>query len=397
MAIYHLHVKTGSKEKGQSAKAKSDYITRQGKYSNDHDEVAFSCSGNMPMWAADEYDYWKAADVYERSNGRLYKEIEFSLPIELDLDQQIELVESFAKHLTHDENLPFSLAIHKGKGDNPHCHLMISERVNDGLFRSPEKWFKRHDRKKPDRSGARKTDKLKPKKWLQQTREDWAGIANLALQRAGFDERIDHRTLIDQGVQDRAPQIHLGQATTALERKGVITDRGQEFIEIMEANAEYERLKRAAEQQNERERDPRPEPEIGSPAERKRPVSRSGSEVVGTREQPGKKDDLLEKSQPRIGIWNRVRGWFVDRLLSRDDESVHRDDKPVVTESDELKALKKRIRMTPEERILADKDRLNERLRDMRDRDKARADDYARSLEVKPRSPAPDAGRNREM
>lgn len=397
MAIYHLHVKTGSQSKGQSAKAKSDYITRQGKYSADSDEVLFSVSGNMPNWASDQSVYWKSADTYERANGRLYKEIEFSLPRELDLNQQIELVESFARHLTHGENLPFTLAVHAGGGENPHCHLMISERVNDGLFRSPEKWFKRHDRKKPDQSGARKTDKLKPKEWLRSVREDWASIANFTLERAGFDERIDHRSLIDQGIHDRVPQIHLGQATIALERKGMITDRGKEFMEIMEVNAEYERLKNLERKQAERKANPRPEPEVIRSAEEPRPSGGPRSKVVGTCEQPRKKNDVLEKSKPKSGLWGRLRGWFVDHLLSRADGPIGRDDKPVITESDELKMLKKRIRMTPEERVIADRDRLNERLEKLRERDKSQADDYARSIENRPISPTPNTGRSHEM
>ena len=54
MAIYHLSVKTGSRISGQSAKAKSEYIEREGKYEKDRDELAYSESGNMPEWAEDD-------------------------------------------------------------------------------------------------------------------------------------------------------------------------------------------------------------------------------------------------------------------------------------------------------------------------------------------------------
>ncbi|BDN90452.1 hypothetical protein KAM471c_42670 (plasmid) [Aeromonas caviae] len=39
MAIFHLAAKTGSRGGGQSAKAKADYIQREGKYARDKDEV----------------------------------------------------------------------------------------------------------------------------------------------------------------------------------------------------------------------------------------------------------------------------------------------------------------------------------------------------------------------
>jgi hypothetical protein len=119
MAIFHLAAKTGSRGGGQSAKAKADYIQREGKYARDKDEVLHTQSGNMPSWAAgaaEVSNYWDAADLYERANGRLFKEVEFALPIELTLDQQRVLVDDFAKYLTEVERLPYTLAIHKGGG-----------------------------------------------------------------------------------------------------------------------------------------------------------------------------------------------------------------------------------------------------------------------------------------
>ena len=107
MAIYHLSVKTGSRISGQSAKAKSEYIEREGKYEKDRDELEHSESGNMPEWAqADPQKYWEAADEHERANGSLFKEIEFALPVELDERQQRELASSFAADLTGGSDCP---------------------------------------------------------------------------------------------------------------------------------------------------------------------------------------------------------------------------------------------------------------------------------------------------
>ncbi|WP_264767783.1 MobA/MobL family protein, partial [Klebsiella pneumoniae] len=71
---------------------------------------------------------------------------------------------------------------------------MISERKNDGIERPADQWFKRYNAKQPERGGAQKSESLKPKGWLEQTREAWADHANRALERAGHDARIDHRT-----------------------------------------------------------------------------------------------------------------------------------------------------------------------------------------------------------
>lgn len=170
MAIYHLTAKTGSRSGGQSARAKADYIQREGKYARDMDEVLHAESGHMPEFVERPADYWDAADLYERANGRLFKEVEFALPVELTLDQQKALASEFAQHLTGAERLPYTLAIHAGGGENPHCHLMISERINDGIERPAAQWFKRYNGKTPEKGGAQKTEALKPKAWLEQTR-----------------------------------------------------------------------------------------------------------------------------------------------------------------------------------------------------------------------------------
>ena len=101
----------------------------------------------MPAWAKDNpRQYWQAADEHERANGRLFREVEFALPVELGRHEQVKLARRFAQDLTGEERLPYTLAIHRGesrdpgKPDNPHCHLMISERSNDGIERSAATW-----------------------------------------------------------------------------------------------------------------------------------------------------------------------------------------------------------------------------------------------------------------
>ena len=73
-----------------------------------------------------------------RTSGRLFREVEFALPTELDEGERRELALEFAQFLTAGERLPYTLAIHRGRGENPHCHLVISERSNDGMERPAE-------------------------------------------------------------------------------------------------------------------------------------------------------------------------------------------------------------------------------------------------------------------
>ena len=250
-AIFHLSVRTGSRSKGQSARAAAAYIQRDAEYGRDRDqadELLYAESGHMPSWAdAEPTAYWDAADLYERANGRLFKRLEFALPLALSADEQRELAVGFARSLTDDEQLPYTLAIHAGEGTNPHCHLLISERTNDGLERSPEQWFSRYNAAAPEQGGARKTEALKPRAWLDTTREALAAQTNQALERAGHEVRIDHRSYAEQGIE-RLPGVHLGPTVAAMEARGIETERGVEARRREQVNAQLLELTTAKEE-----------------------------------------------------------------------------------------------------------------------------------------------------
>ena len=261
-AIFHLNARTGSRSKGQSARAAAAYIQREAEYSRDQaDELVYAESGHMPSWAeAEPTAYWDAADLYERANGRLFKRVEVALPVALSADEQRELAVGFARHLTDEEHLPYTLAIHAGAGTNPHCHLLISERTNDGLERSPEQWFSRYNAAEPEHGGARKTRALYPKAWLEETRAAWAEQTNQALEWAGHAIRIDHRSLEAQGLE-RLPSLHLGPTVAAMEARGIETERGAEARRRVQVNVQLAALT-APQEEPEYER-ARAEPEPG--------------------------------------------------------------------------------------------------------------------------------------
>ena len=236
MAVFHLKASFGSRAGGQSALAKSDYIEREGRYEKDGEELEHKEHGNMPEWAEDDPGkYWEAADEHERANGRLYSEVQFALPKELNEDERREAASRFAERLTGGERLPYTLAIHRGgtNGENPHAHLMFSERGNDGIERSGEQWFKRHNAKAPEKGGARKSRAAKAGDWLDKTRQAWEQTANRALERAGRAERIDGRSLADLRDEahragdlkraaelSREPNVHLGPERYRTSRGG---------------------------------------------------------------------------------------------------------------------------------------------------------------------------------
>lgn len=218
MAVYHLSVKTGSPGKGGPH---AEYILREGEYADREDFVA-SESGNMPAWA--EHDpkiFWAAADAHERANGRVYSELEVALPRELTREQQISLVREFVEN-TLGQRHAYTWAIHVPQASDqesqPHFHLMFSERRIDGIERDPDEYFRRWNPKNPERGGAGKDRYFSSQGFVWAVREEWARTANEALERAGHEARIDHRSYRDAGI-DFEPQRKLGIAKHGEQRQ----------------------------------------------------------------------------------------------------------------------------------------------------------------------------------
>lgn len=223
------------------------YISREGKYSGRerYEDLEATASGNMPKWAdANSAHFWDAADEHERANGSAYREIEVALPRELTAEQRRGLVEDFVRQELGDQHV-YQWAIHTPKaalekGEQPHAHIMYSERRMDGIERDPEQFFKRYNAKNPEKGGAQKASGGKArgemKEELLATRERWAEVQNRHLYLHGHDVRVDHRSLKDQGI-DREPEKHLGGA-------------GVRALAVQDISALLER--RAAEGQQER-------------------------------------------------------------------------------------------------------------------------------------------------
>jgi hypothetical protein len=228
---YHLSFRSGSRSRGSCARAAHAYVTRTEEYGDrDRDEVVYTESGHMPSWAEDDPSvYWDGADLYERANGRLYISADFALPVGLDADDQSALASEFAHELTDDEQLPYTLAVHSGRDaagneHNPHAHLMISERQNDGIERDQDEWFRRANSASPDRGGAPKSRTFHGRDWVESARERWADLTNQRLEARGREERVDHRSYERQGV-DWEPGQHYGPAAAHMVSRGINHER----------------------------------------------------------------------------------------------------------------------------------------------------------------------------
>jgi len=235
---FHVSFRSGSRAGGASGAATFDYITRNDRYDNeDRDPAIYSESGHMPDWAEDDpRTYWDAADFHERANGRIFVSADFALSRELGVEEQIDLARAFAHELTDEERLPYTLAIHEGRDadgnvHNPHAHLMLSERQHDGLDRSPEEWFRRANSDHPERGGAPKSRTFHGPQWVEHARARWAELTNAALERAGRDVRVDHRSYARQGI-DREPGEHYGPAAPHMLERGAEHERFEAAVEV---------------------------------------------------------------------------------------------------------------------------------------------------------------------
>ena len=204
MAIYHLSVKNGKQYGSSGSRGASHfaYINRDGKYKRD--DLENLRSGNLPSWATDAKHFWKSADKNERINGRIYKELEISLPRELNKEQREQLVQEFVDK-TLGENLTYSYAIHNplaSDGEqNPHVHIMFCERKLDGIERTEQQFFKRYNSVNPELGGAGKDRFFTSRTFVVDTRLNWANHVNDFCQKLGLDARIDHRSFKAQGIE----------------------------------------------------------------------------------------------------------------------------------------------------------------------------------------------------
>jgi hypothetical protein len=258
-ALYHCHASIGSRASGASAGTRHEYLKREGIFAEPGrcaEDFVASVSGNMPEWAeADPGLYWRMADLHERDKAVLYREVEFAIPHGIPEGERLQWADKMARAVatTKDGAHPFTLALHAGKdGANWNAHVIVSERVNDGIGRDPEKWFSRAantDRKtgvcQPEKGGARKTREMQPTKWLLTQRKNWETIGNQALAKAGKEERLDCRSYKERGIE-KIPQIHLGRKAHQMMQRGAPSDRVATYQEIAKANELLDKERRSA-------------------------------------------------------------------------------------------------------------------------------------------------------
>lgn len=230
MAIYHYHREIGKRGEGKNSVLAAAYIRGEKKtcerngdtkdFTSKEDVIYKNCylPEEAPQWASDlrartvvDLNGQKQEDVSgelfstyawnqvefseKRVDSQVYFHDDIALPNSLNQEQAIELVDDFVKNSLAIDGLFCDVAIHWDEG-NHHFHvLMPHRRLTDTGFSQ-----------KIRRSQASLSQEV------IRVRKAWAEVANQKLKTLGFDERIDHRSYKDRGI-DLKPTVKVGKFT----------------------------------------------------------------------------------------------------------------------------------------------------------------------------------------
>ncbi|WP_236546194.1 MobA/MobL family protein [Stenotrophomonas sp. 364] len=241
MAIYHSHMKSFGRGKGDSSVAAAAY--RAGfdlvdeatglshSYSRRHgvDHVQMLAPKGAPTWCLDTQKFWNANEAAEtRKNALVAREVEVALPQSLDQAQRKALALDLGQLLVDRYKVAVLVAIHtpsrNGDQRNHHVHLLMSARQV-----GPEGFGKRAAAEFDGRQGQGSNA-------VKELRLAIAATINRHLDIAGIQKRVDPRKLKTQALEaalqgnfelarelTRTPGTHNGKVKTALERKSRLT------------------------------------------------------------------------------------------------------------------------------------------------------------------------------
>ena len=259
MAIYHMSMKIIGRGAGRSSVAAAAYRSAEkiydhrtglwhdftGKGGVVHSEVLLP--EQAPAYYQDRAILWNSVEHAEKHRrAQTAREIEVSLPAELDRENHINLAREYARQFV-DRGMCADFAVHDKRDGNPHTHIMLTTRpINpDGTWGAKSKKEYILDRRGQRillPSGEYKSRNVSITGWdgcdnAEHWREAWANILNRELERRGL-EPVDHRSYERQGL-DREPTIHLGPHAAEMKRQGIHTEVGDYNREV----AQHERTR----------------------------------------------------------------------------------------------------------------------------------------------------------
>ncbi len=202
----------------------------------------------------DRSTLWNAVEKIEKSkNSQLAREIEVALPVELDREKQIQLVREYVQENFVSVGMCADIAVHDKKTGNPHAHIMLTMRPLEqsgewGAKSKKEYILDKNGQRIKLKNGSFKTRKVDLTDWndkgkAEVWRQAWADVTNKYLAEQNIPQRIDHRSYERQGIE-QIPTVHMGVAATQMERKGIVTEKGEKNRLIREQNRLLKEVRR---------------------------------------------------------------------------------------------------------------------------------------------------------
>lgn len=264
MTMVHIATKAISRKAGQSAVASAAYragdVLDDAKYGKTHDyskksgvmssDIVLPFSLKALGVSVDRETLWNSAEAAEtRSDSRVAREWLINLPYELDEYDRHQLAINFAQKLCDDMDVIADVCIHRPvmklpfdpnvppsskylrEGEeNPdprnfHAHILVTTRAPtigpnktlafDPKLKTPFEWSNKK-RKAHDLPSSMQE--------IKRIREMWVDTANKVLAEYHLP-LMDARSYKDQGL-DQQPTIKMGVEATAMERRGITTEKG---------------------------------------------------------------------------------------------------------------------------------------------------------------------------
>ncbi|WP_186422021.1 MobQ family relaxase, partial [Oenococcus oeni] len=204
---------------------------------------------NAPEWVNDREKLWNEVERKDRkSNSRYAKEFNVALPVELSESEQKTLLTNYVQENFVDSGMVADVAIHRDHPDNPHAHVMLTNRP----FNPDGTWGLKSKRENILDENGNKTytgNSRFPrsrKVWLvdwdkkekiNQWRHNWATSVNQVLAQKNLSDQVSEKSFAGQGI-DAVPTQHIGINSKRYERRAF----NQQVKEQRKAQAKYHNL-----------------------------------------------------------------------------------------------------------------------------------------------------------
>ena len=280
MTMVHIDTKAISRKAGQSAVACAAYragdVLDDAKYGKTHNyskkrgvmssDIVVPFALKALGAPVDRETLWNLAEAAEnRSDSRVAREWLINLPYELSKEERHTLAIEFAQKLCDDMDVIADVCIHepvmklpfdpeakpsskhlREGEENPdprnyHAHILVTTRAPQ-IRADKTLWFDSNFKVAFEWSNKKRKAKGLPSsmKEIKRIRQMWVNTANVILAKKKLP-LMDARSYKDQGL-DQQPTIKMGVKATAMERRGITTEKGDINRAIIARNERQQSL-----------------------------------------------------------------------------------------------------------------------------------------------------------